>query len=65
MSRVAFTSEDVRAQSIAEGIEQGKAEERSQIALAMLKEGEPEAKICRFTGLSRKELALLKRSLPK
>ena len=61
VSRVAFTSDDVRAQ----GKVEGKAEERSQIALAMLKAGEPEAKICGFTGLSRKELALLKRSLPK
>ena len=61
MARVAFTREDVRAEGKAEGIEQ----ERSQIALDMLKAGEPEAKICGFTGLSRKELALLKRSLPK
>ena len=53
--------EEGKAVGIAEGIEQG----RSQIALAMLKEGDPDAKICRITGLSRKELALLKRSLPK
>ena len=33
--------------------------------LAKLNEGEPEARLCRITGLSRKELALLKRSLPK
>ena len=65
MSRVAFTSEDVRAEGKVEGKVEGKAEERSKIALAMLKAGEPEAKICGFTGLSRKELALLKRSLPK
>ena len=77
MSRVAFTSEDVRAQALAEGVVKGvvkgKAEGielgieqgRSQIALATLNEGEPEARICRITGLSRKELALLKRSLPK
>lgn len=42
---------------------EGKAEERSKIALAMLKEGESEAKICRMTGMSRKELQLLRRSL--
>ena len=65
--RVAFTREDAVAESKAAGIEEGKAagiaEERSQIALAMLKEGDPEAKICRITGLSRKELALLKRGM--
>ena len=69
--RVAFTREDAVAESRAEGkaagIEEGKAvgiaEERSQIALAMLKEGDPEAKICRITGFSRKELTLLKRGM--
>ena len=55
--------EEGKAAGIEEGKAAGIAEERSQIALAMLKEGDPEAKICRITGLSRKELALLKRGM--
>lgn len=51
----------------AEGIEEGKAEgklaERRDIALSMLKQGIPEATICRTTKLNRKEVQLLKKSL--
>ena len=54
-----------KARGHAEGKAKGHAAERSKIALAMLKEGESEAKICRVTELSRKELQLLKRSLKK
>ena len=60
MSRVAISREDAVAEAFAEGKAEGKAEgieqERIKIALAMLKEGEPEARICRITGISRKEL---------
>ena len=49
----------------AEGLAEGKGEERRDIAMRMLKEDEPEAKIIRITGLSKKELQLLKRGLKK
>ena len=42
---------------------EGKAEGRHEIALRMLKEDEPEVKICRMTGMTKKELQLLRRSL--
>ncbi len=47
----------------AEGEAKGKDEAHRDIAMKMLKEDEPEAKIIRITGLSRKELQLLKRGL--
>ncbi len=46
-----------------EGKAEGKGEERRDIAMKMLEEDEPEAKIIRITGLSKKELQLLKRGL--
>ena len=58
-----FGFEDAFDEGKAEGMAKGKAEERSKIALNMLKGGETDAKICRITGLTRKELQLLKRSL--
>ena len=54
-----------KAEGLAEGEAKGKGEERRDIAMRMLKEGEPEAKITRITGLSKKELQLLKRGLKK
>ena len=54
-----------KAEGKVEGKAEGKVEERSKIALHMLQEGETEAKICRVTSLTRKELQLLKRSLKK
>ena len=60
-----FGLDVIHREGKAEGLAEGKAEGRSEIAIAMLKDDEPEAKICRLTGLSRKELQLLKRSLRK
>ena len=54
-----------KAEGLAEGEARGKGEERRDIAIRMLKEDEPEAKIIRITGLSKKELQLLKRGLKK
>ena len=51
------------AKGRAEGHAEGRAEGRADIAMRMLEEGEPEAKISRITGLSQKELTLLKRGL--
>ena len=61
MPRYATSFDVVAEKAHAEGHAEGRGEERSKIALAMLKDDEPEAKICRITGLSRKELQLLKR----
>ena len=65
MPRYATSFDIVAERAHAEGHAEGHAEAHSKIALAMLKAGESEAKICRFTGLSRKELQLLKRSMRK
>ena len=54
-----------KAEGLAEGEARGKGEERRDIAMRMLKEDEPEAKIIRITGLSKKELQLLKRGARK
>ena len=52
-----------KAEGKAEGLLKGKGEAHRDIAMRMLKEGEPEAKISRITGLSKKELTLLKRGM--
>lgn len=52
-----------RAEGEAKGKAEGLAEAACDIAMRMLKEDEPEAKIIRITGLSKKELQLLKRGL--
>ena len=54
-----------KAEGLAEGEAKGKGKASRDIALRMLKEGEPEAKISRITGLSKKELQLLKHGARK
>ena len=77
VARVAFSREaygeeklhqgraEGKAEGKAEGRAEGKGEERRDIAMRMLREGESEAKISRITGMTKKELALLKRGARK
>ena len=52
-----------RAEGKAEGLAEGKGEERRDIAIKMIRKGKSDAEISELTGLSKKELALLKRGL--
>ena len=51
------------AKGLAKGRDEGRDEAYSEVALRMLKEGDPDDKISRLTGMTKKELALLKRGL--
>ena len=65
MPKYATSFDIVAEKAHAEGHAEGSQEAFSKMALRMLKEGEPEAKICRMTGLSSKEVQLLKRSIKR
>ena len=56
MKRVSFIEEIARE----EGLEKGREEERKQLALKMLEEGESMAKICKYSKLTKKEIEALK-----
>ena len=53
------------ARGEAKGKAEGKGEERRDIAIRMLKKGKPDAEISDLTGLTKKELQLLKRGARK
>ena len=67
VARVAYSCEAAVANGKAEGKAEGKAagkdEERRDIAMKMIRKGKSEAEIGELTGLSKKELALLKRGM--
>ena len=63
MARVRFSREAYGEEKLHQGLVQGRSEAYSEMALLLLKEGDPEDKISRLTGMTKKELALLKRGL--
>ena len=71
VARLKFSREDYGREQLQHGLAEGrvegrvegKDEARHEIAMRMLEEGEPEAKISHMTGMTKKELALLKRGL--
>ena len=52
-----------KVEGLAEGKAEGLAEGKAEVVMRMLTAGEPEDKIRRMTGVSKKELELLKRGL--
>ena len=63
VARVAYSREAAVAEGKAEGKAAGRGEERRDIAMKMIRKGKPDAEISELTGLSKKELALLKRGM--
>ena len=54
MARVRFSREAYGEEQLHQGLVQGRDEAYSKIALRMLKEGDPEDKISRLTGMTKK-----------
>ena len=63
MGIVELMVEQKKEEAIIEAREEGKAENKAEVAKTMLIEGEPIPKIVKFTGLSEEEICKLKKTV--